>query len=459
MAPAQNNLATLFLGRDQIDLAIQGFENALKADPTYLHAYRNLGQSYYRKGDLKHAAAQYRLLFEKTPATPDLLLEFAQLLEEMGNTGEAINILMESIQAHGQQAQAYDQLGTLLQGKGDYEEALSCHEKSIDLEPASAQAHVNLGNALKLLNRYEEAEAVYRKAIEMNPGMALAFCNLGVVLNIQGRDKEAIEVYENGLKNDPTDAEAWGNLGLALVMQDSEKACEYLEKALELNPNRVEASYILNAIKGKTPEAAPAEYVKKLFDDFSARFDENLDYKTPTSMRELVESIRDPESRFHQVLDLGCGTGLCAAAFAPLCDEITGVDISEGMISEARKKDLYSRLETSEILEFLHQCQESYDLILAADVFVYFGDLKPLFKSLRSRCKAGTQLIFSTEALDDDPDYLLRTTGRFAHSKTYLEQLSQESGFRILKQDRQNLRKEKEDWIEGNLFILEAVEV
>ena len=83
---------------------------------------------------------------------------------------------------------------------------------------------------------------------------------------------------------------------------------------------------------------------------------------------------------FAHALDLGCGTGLAGVAFRDCVERLEGIDLSPGMVAEARAKGIYDALHVGEVVAHLKAATDrQFDLILAADVLVYVGDLAPLF--------------------------------------------------------------------------------
>ncbi|EKX52345.1 hypothetical protein GUITHDRAFT_161375 [Guillardia theta CCMP2712] len=97
--------------------------------------------------------------------------------------------------------------------------------------------------------------------------------------------------------------------------------------------------------------------------------------------------------------DLGCGTGSCGAVFRSACREMIGCDISKEMCKVAEEKNIYDRVEKEEAARFLSKQQaESFDLILAGDVFPYIADLQPIL-ALAHRCmRQGGRFLFTVEA-------------------------------------------------------------
>jgi len=114
---------------------------------------------------------------------------------------------------------------------------------------------------------------------------------------------------------------------------------------------------------------------------------------------------------------------------------------------------MYDRLEVAEIVTFLEQNQEPFDLIVAADVLIYVGDLDRIFASLVSGLARKGRVIFSTEHISGQ-GYHLCQSGRYAHTFSYIEKMAARHGFRIFSTQSANIRKEKGKWIAGDLYLL-----
>jgi len=173
----------------------------------------------------------------------------------------------------------------------------------------------------------------------------------------------------------------------------------------------------------------PAAYVRTLFDQYADRFDtaltEGLAYRGPALLRDTVAQVcaaaRRP-MRFPDMLDLGCGTGLAGAAFRPIVNRLTGVDLSAGMVAVAAAKNIYDRLETGDLLQFLKaetQDHRSYGLILAADVFAYLVWLPPVVAAAARALTPGGLIAFTTETHAGD-DVILGDKLRYAHGAAHV---------------------------------------
>ena len=180
---------------------------------------------------------------------------------------------------------------------------------------------------------------------------------------------------------------------------------------------------------------------------------DDLGYRTPWVLRQLHDRIGGGQGPGGRVLDLGCGTGLAGQAFRDVAGYLTGVDLSARMIEEARRKGVYDDLAVGELVAFLTAGTSAYDLVLAADVLVYIGNLEPLFAAVRARTATGGLLLISVERLDEG-HFRLGPAGRYAHAETYIAGLAAVHGFDVLAAERTELRRDQQQAVEGLAFAL-----
>jgi predicted TPR repeat methyltransferase len=209
-----------------------------------------------------------------------------------------------------------------------------------------------------------------------------------------------------------------------------------------------------------TGEATPAMtggYVRRLFDQHAPDFDEalvqRLDYRGPEL---LLEALRPPQGagfRLGSVLDLGCGTGLSGAAFRPHCDWLVGVDISSGMVEQARAKGLYDRLVVADLNEFLRtEAGAGHHLALAADVFVYCSDLAPIAAGVAKVLAPGGRFAFTVET-HGDPGVRLQPTLRYAHGAAHVRAAIAGAGLSLQAIEEVSTRTEKGVPVPGLLVL------
>ena len=382
----------------------------------------------------------------------------AVLLNELGRLKEAEVSYKKAIELKPDYAEAHSNLAIILKEQSRLKEAEACYRQAIKLKPDYAEAHYNMGNTLKELGRLKEAEACYKKAIKLKPDYVKAYNNLGVMLQEQGKLDEAEVSYKKAITLKPDYADFYANLGNTLRDQDKllEAKLNY-KKAIELKSDSKKFKHIFDALTGKTTNFAPREYVEVLFDNYAINFENSLvnklEYKTPNKIVEMIVA-KNPNIQLGSVLDLGCGTGLIGDEIKKYCSNLEGVDLSKLMLEKASAKNIYDKLEHKDIVEYLSTEDLDFNYFISSDVFVYVGNLSEIFRLLKSRNKSKGKFVFSTEHTDRD-GFFLEQTGRYSHSKKYIESLCNKFGYKLSHFEVVNLRKNKNKFIIGGLYFLD----
>ncbi len=208
---------------------------------------------------------------------------------------------------------------------------------------------------------------------------------------------------------------------------------------------------------GEATPAMTGVYVRRLFDQHAPDFDralvERLEYRGPELLLEALWPIDGRAFRLGSVLDLGCGTGLGGAALRPHCDWLVGVDISPGMIEQARAKGIYDRLIVAEQMEFLTgEAGAQHHLVLAADVFVYCSDLAPVATAVAGVLAPGGRFAFTVET-HDQPGVKLQETLRYAHGSAHVRNSIAGAGLMLEEIRDVSTRTEKGAPVPGLLVV------
>ena len=379
-------------------------------------------------------------------------------LHRQGKAESAIFLYQQVLALDDTHWQAAYNLGTANLALGDPHEAIKAYHLAARQNPQDADIHFNLGLACKRAGRLEEAAQSYLCAMEIAPDDAEVHYNLALIYKELGSTDAAITSLEIAVALRPEYGAAHGNLGVCYLDQDRvAEAIVCYRRLVELDHNGVAARHILAALTGETTDVAPSSYISELFDSFAAHFEErllvDLEYRTPWELKSLLLADSDGPSCFARLLDLGCGTGLVGESFQEISACRIGVDLSPKMVAAAAAKKVYDELVVAEIVSFLEQNQEPFDLIVAADVLIYAGELDRIFAALARGLAENGRIIFSTEQMTGQ-GYQLRQSGRYAHAYSYIEAVAARHGLRILSAQTANLRKEKGQWIAGDLYLL-----
>jgi predicted TPR repeat methyltransferase len=258
-----------------------------------------------------------------------------------------------------------------------------------------ADRRFDFARDLQLKGDLVAAADLFVQAIDLAPGFATAWFTLGEVREQLGDHEGAVVAFRNARMTDPGD--------------------------------RNGASLRLMRLGATELAAMPSTYVRALFNQYAPKFEaaliDDLGYRGPAVLCKAVLAARAVAGKpafFRRAIDLGCGTGLAARAFAPQTDEILGIDLSPRMIELAHLTGLYAELEVAEIVEGLGGKPEaSADLILAADVMVYVHDMVPLLRQAMRVLTSGGLLAFTAETHSGD-GVVLGEGLRYAHSAAYV---------------------------------------
>jgi predicted TPR repeat methyltransferase len=212
----------------------------------------------------------------------------------------------------------------------------------------------------------------------------------------------------------------------------------------------------------QAPSRADDDYVRKVFDGFADSFDEqllkNLNYRAPQVLAEALSEMLPGAAGELDVLDAGCGTGLCAPLLRPYAKRLAGVDLSGGMIEKARLRGGYDELEVAELTGYLQTHPSAYDIVLSADTLVYFGELQDVLNAAHSALRAGGWLAFSLEAAEGDDDRVeLSPSGRYRHTRRYVERVLASAGFVDACIEVDTLRKENGQPVMGWIVLAKRI--
>ncbi|TDG10677.1 methyltransferase domain-containing protein, partial [Paracraurococcus ruber] len=219
-----------------------------------------------------------------------------------------------------------------------------------------------------------------------------------------------------------------------------------------------QARFLLAALgEAPAPDRAPAAYVRDLFDQFAPRFEAELtgrlDYRSPALLAALLERAGVAKARRLAVLDVGCGTGLSGAALAPFARRLEGLDLSPRMLAEARRRGLYDALHEADLLDWLPRQAPRFDLVAAADVLNYLGDLAPALAAIAGALAPGGLAAFSLEAGEDAP-FALHGALRYRHDPAHVAALAAAAGLSEVAREAAALRTEGGAPVAGALLLL-----
>jgi len=355
----------------------------------------------------------------------------------------------EQARTHFTEGLAHYQAGRYAQAEQGFAAALA-------LVPGRPSALTNLGATRLKLGRAADAIAALDEALAQEPGNVEALSHKATALAELGRLEESLAAFDDSLAREPRQGLAWSHRGNVLrELGRREEAVASFREALARDADRELTLYNLASMgAGKTPPRPPQGYVEALFDHYAEQFDEQLPqllrYDAPGV---IAENIAGLGRGFERALDLGCGTGLCGPLLKPHCGALDGVDLSGAMLAKARALGCYDELHQVDLCDWLAKTPQRHELVVAADVFVYLGELAAAFAGVARVLRPGGLFFFTVEAAEAG-DVVLRPSLRYAHAEAYVRRLAQQNGMRVEQAEHRPVREDQGMPIAGVFFRL-----
>ena len=281
-------------------------------------------------------------------------------------------------------------------------------------------------------------------------------------LQLKGDLPAAADLLEQAIELAPGFVSAWFTLGeIRQELDERDAAIAAFRKAREADASDPHGAGLrLMRLGAEELSSMPPAYVRTLFDQYAPRFEraliDDLGYRGPSLLFKAVLAARHAVRRpafFKRAIDLGCGTGLAASAFAKEVDHFTGIDLSPGLIEKAKTTGLYAELEVNDMLEGLRTRPDACaDLVLAADAMVYVTDLTPVLTEIRRVLATGGLLAFTLERNSAD-GVALGAGLRYAHSPQYVRASLAAAGLVLSQLEEQSFRNESNVPVPGLVVV------
>ena len=416
------NLSTLYYELKKYEKTIEFAKYALAQQVNNFAALMNLGNAFYALGKNEEALNYYEQVYKINPNSYNVLLNLASTCYNLG----------------------------------DFARSVEFAKKAIEKRPISADAYIVAGNSLIELLHHEEASGFLKKAAEIAAPSAWLCNSIANMFQKMGDWKQCLHYSWKalGLKKGEVSTDDHINLAYLLyeALDDGQDALveRYLQRWENLYPDNPVVKHASCALRSEQKiDVMDLSYVKGVFDGFASSFDSilfDLNYQVPKLIaQQLKNNLKTKLFKKCRILDLGCGTGLCAEAVKRYFpnEEYYGVDVSEKMLEMAGKKDIYTELYADDIINFLDNNEMLFHAVMAGDVLTYAGNLKPLFRRLTSALKINGWFCFSiSKNTDNNSDYFLKPSGRFVHSLGYVQRLLKYYGFKSVSANEAVLRHE-----------------
>ncbi len=364
--------------------------------------------------------------------------------------------LREAAERQPADASARSELAAHYFSAGQLDEAIREYTVAVELAPDVAEGHYNLAAALNASGDSAAALDIIENAALSFPASAPIHYGRACVLQNLGRLDDALAAFTVALELEPDRADTWYGVGVLLLrLGDPRRASCFFERALDVAPEHAAALYMRQALSGEARTRPNEVFVRELFDSYAAYYDahmlETLGYRAPEMLCRLLEPLLGDTPA--NVLDLGCGTGLLGRHLRARAERLVGVDLAQGMLDKAQALECYDRLVCADVVEYLQQQEPAtHDVVVSADLFIYFADLAEVFAAIAKVLTPDGLFAFTVEE-DESEDWSVGPSGRFQHSRPYLDALRDEMGFATRSFERAVLRHDGGDPCHGFIVV------
>ncbi|MFY7871102.1 MAG: tetratricopeptide repeat protein [Limnohabitans sp.] len=389
------------------------------------HFHEGLGHA--EREEWQAARAAFEAALQWAPERPSVLLNLGIAEIRLGQAAAALPRLQAASMADPDMPDVWLALAWAHYAMGQWQQALDSGEKAQCLKDMPLAAQLRHAQCLSRLGRVDEALAAFARVQEQAPQLHEPWTEQGDLYRSKGERTRARSCYE---------------------------------QALALGGDPALHRYYLSALAGDAQSAplAPLHYVRSLFDQYADDFEQHLVQQLGyQGHRVLVQQVLAiAPGRFVHTLDMGCGTGLCGQLLRPHTDRLTGIDLSPAMVAKATESGIYDELQVVDATTYLSAITSTFDLIVAADVFIYIGALETVFAALRPRLMHGGRLAFTLEEPPPGRDMVLTPELRYAHSEAYMVHLARQHGLRLTASQRSPLRFDQRQPVWGRYMVLQA---
>lgn len=404
----------------------------------------------HQQGYWDAAQELYERLLKLNARNANALHYLGVLLHARERSEDGLKRIRQSIELDPKVPDWHSNLGNVLLGMGRLEEAADAYAQAMSLAPVNAAVLNNLGALRRAQERFDESEAAYLQALELDSTRGDAHNNLANLYNQMGKIELALKHFCEALILDPKLRSARKMLGVAYhTLGRFDEAAQVYRDWIAAEPDNPAPRHYLAACTGEAvPERAADDYVEATFDAFAESFDANLErltYRAPQFVADAVARIVGEPGKQLDILDAGCGTGLCGPLVAPYARKLVGMDLSAHMLAKAEPRGVYDALYKAELTAYLADHHQAFDLVISADTLCYFGKLDAAMKAAHGALRPQGWLVFTVESLADEvssEDFHLHPHGRYSHRRGYVEDVLRGAGFARVEAESVQLRTE-----------------
>lgn len=424
------------------------------------------GVAHFEVGDAAAAERCFQASLVHLPGRPSALMNLGVARLRLARPAEALQPLEAALAGDATLADAWGHHAVACSELGRDEAALHSLQQARALGCTLPALPWHEAVALNRLGRHAPARVTLQRLLLSEPEHAPAWMLLGQTLQALHDALAARAAYERAVVLQPDLAPAWMHLGLLLKDLDQEaSALAALQQARLAGGDAALLDFFGAALAGASaapgsaaPGSAPPAYVRGLFDTYAPDFETHLvsalHYRGHLAVTQAAAACHRGGAAL--ALDLGCGSGLCGPLLRPLALRVEGVDLSPSMVRQTQACGAYDAVHETDLVAHLQRCTGALDIVVAADVFIYLGELDAVFSALARLLAPGGVFAFTAEHAKGPAPWILQPSLRYAHSEVGLRDLAARHQLRVLVLRAETLREEQGEPVVGWVVVLGA---
>jgi predicted TPR repeat methyltransferase len=420
--------------------AEEAFSKTTQLDPNHISAFTNMGRALVAQGKTEQAIIPLEQAITITPSYLPAIIQLVDIFISIKRTNEAEKLCTEFIDGTGGNIEIIIRLGMIRNSQKRYAEAIELYDQALHINASSLKALMNKGFALKFSGKLNEAIEIFKQASMLAPKVQNVWHVLASAQETNHDMEEAISSFEKAFAINPNVINTANHLvKLYRYVGRVDESIEVCKQILNVQPDNIKARYYIDAYnKHKSndiPDRLPVEIALNVYsgENVGKKFDvslrHTLNYQSPKILDQAVREVVEIPVQGIDILELGCGSGLCGSLFKDISKKLVGTDISADMLVAAREKQAYDQLYAADLIDVLADTSSQYDLIIAMDVLCFFGGLTEIFEKCSAKLNDNGVFGFSVVKPDNEVDLELNNHGHFAHSPDYLNRISKQADF------------------------------